>query len=31
VLLSTIVIVPWMVWGGVPWLSRLLRPWLTAG
>ncbi|WP_088286593.1 antibiotic biosynthesis monooxygenase [Kineosporia sp. A_224] len=28
ILLSTVVIVPWMVWGGVPWLSRLLRPWL---
>lgn len=28
ILLSTVVIVPWMVWGGVPWLSRLLRRWL---
>jgi hypothetical protein len=28
-LVPTALIVPWMVWGGVPWLSRLLRPWLA--
>lgn len=31
VALSTIVIVPWMVWAGVPWVSRWLKPWLTDG
>ena len=31
VALSTIVIVPWMVWAGVPWVSRWLKPWLTGG
>lgn len=29
VLVPTAVIVPWMVWGGVPWLSRLLGGWLA--
>ena len=28
-LVPTVLIVPWMVWGGVPWLSRLLRGWLA--
>ena len=28
-LVPTLLIVPWMVWGGVPWLSRLLRGWLA--
>ena len=29
VLLSTALIVPWMTWLGVPYLTRWLKPWLT--
>lgn len=29
VLLTTALLVPFMVWVGVPWLSRWLRPWLA--
>lgn len=30
VALSTLLIVPWMTWLGVPYLSKWLRPWLTS-
>jgi antibiotic biosynthesis monooxygenase (ABM) superfamily enzyme len=30
VLLSTALIVPWMTWLGVPYLTRWLKPWLTS-
>lgn len=29
VLVTSLLIVPWMVWAGVPWLSKLLRGWLA--
>lgn len=29
VLTTTLIIVPFMVWAGVPWLSRWLAPWLA--
>ena len=31
VLLSTALIVPWMTWLGVPYLTKWLKPWLTSG
>ena len=30
VLLSTALIVPWMTWLGVPYLTKWLKPWLTS-
>lgn len=30
VLVSVVLIVPWMVWLGVPWATRLLRRWLSS-
>jgi antibiotic biosynthesis monooxygenase (ABM) superfamily enzyme len=31
VLLTTVIVVPYMSWVGVPYLTRWLRPWLRAG
>jgi uncharacterized protein len=28
VLLTVVLVVPWMTWLGVPWVSRALKPWL---